>query len=202
MKKVSLILTMAILLSISSVFSMTASADDDSTWPGGRAYFVPYDGSMGAFSNEVEVYGAKWDSSQLSTIALLNLVPYASVSIEFEFRPIDVYYNTVHPIDLWYAPSSGNFSSNLPSATFEFESGTTPDDNDVTICCLAAADLVANKSYYGSLSLTKKPNANFSNKYLVMSVEVGYYIPAYGDSIPISEQAMSSARLFGLLYSW
>lgn len=197
LKKISFILVFAVLLSAFSATSLTASADDETTWGAdGREFYTPYTGLMGAFSSEVEVYGLKWNAVQIAQLIFTQGNSILDLSSEFEFRPIDIYYNPVEPTTLWYTPDDSDFISNLPSAAYEF------DENDVTICSHYTLGVSAETSYYGHLYLTPRVTSGWGSRYMVMESELGYYVPIYGDSIPIDYETMTSARLCGCLWAW
>ena len=161
--------------------AITASAATWHSW--GPQYFTPYTGTMGAFDDGVKASDMMWSSDDITSIKNAGGVGFKT--LEFECRP---YSNnpgsettSVDPNNIWYNNDNQiSFMSNYPSAYYEFQSN---DPDDVAICVGRAADLVAETSYYGTLSLELKPGITTANRRVLLESEFGRQL-VVGDSIP------------------
>ena len=188
--RVALIIGLIITVCIAPVF---AAIHD--TW--GPNWYTPYTGEMYAGPYSVAARKLYWSSSSLATYVSLQEGTGGALVDEFEFRP-----NGVHPIDLWQNPSSSNFVSNFPSAYYEFESGTTSNDNDVSVCCGFVAVCSSSTAYYGKVYLSPQSNANFISNTLQFESEYGEYL--FIDAWPLQYEVYEdmSAVSFDTAYPW
>lgn len=187
MKKLSVILVLAIVFSL---LSLTASAATQDPW--GPHYYTPQHGEAGAFSWGVAAINCTWSAEQVEDWYWRQNGNPLSYSLEIEFRP-----NTA-PIKLWDKPSKEDFVSNFPAAYYQFEDGENEDD--VSVCSAAISAFDQYTSYYGIIWLDPKENVSFSNRPVTIESELGLWL--LFDSLPLNYEQYPGPTYFGNYYSW
>jgi hypothetical protein len=189
--KSTLLLTCIICILIALPTTAAHAAVED---PWGPQIYTPYTGSMQAHSTAARAFALKWTSSQVNTWYYAQQAATMVLVTEYEIRPV-----TGNP-DTYWDSSNCTYASNFPSAYYEYESGTSASANDVAVCCGYAAGFDSTTSYYGSLTLSARSGASYTNKLLVFESEYGMYFS--GDALPLQYEIFKNNALFNPTYSW
>jgi len=196
-KKLAVIIA-SLALTASSAVPMSASAATYVDWS--VASFKPYTGKFYADGGQVKVQDLKWASNQ--TKAFNNIesplpIPGLKYGIEFEFRP------SVNTNSVWHGITGK--SSNLPDVYYEFQPG---DGDDVSIGCGNLKKIVAEQSYYATMTLGKRPSFNNPQLPYTFEVESGWGVSSNIDYKPAEYTVFKRGDYlhnnvqFGQTYSW
>ncbi len=194
-KKLAAIIA-GLALMASSAVPMGASAATYVDWS--VATFRPYVGKFYADGGQVKVKDLKWASNQTTAFNnIANPVSGLKYGIEFEFRPSK---NTNY---VWHGITGKN--SNLPDVYYEFQPG---DGDDVSIGCGNLKKIVAEQSYYATMTLGERPILDNPLLLYTFEIETGWGISSNIDYKPVEYTVyprngyLHNNVQFGQYYNW
>lgn len=178
--------TIIILAVLIICMANVVSAATYDTW--GPQWYTPYDAYVRADTNYFKGYNLQWSSTSIANYAAILINTFTVCNWELECRP-----NSGSPDDYWNGYSS--FSSNLPSAYYEYEG----DGDDVSVGCASCASLSVGTAYYGTLFMNTK--APVLSSYTIES-EYGHWVGLLGDGIPQRYEWFKTNAAEGTTYGW
>lgn len=183
MSKIKIFILTIVIVSVMTSVAFAAIQD-----PWGPQWYTPYDGSATVNATYVAASGLKWSQNSINSYA--SLVELYAPYWEFEFRP-----NTGHPDNYWNGENY--LSSNLPNAFKEYEGGSDPDANDVTIGSLGVFVCNTSTTYFGTFYLYDKSGS--APSYTIES-EYGQWL--FGDGLPNNYEQKTTTLTEGNSVSW